>query len=220
MGEDSPSEEFGLTIRPKKEYDSHELTSEGGIRVKHSKKTLLGFVLVLAFVLTMWTGCAKQEGTEPGIETKEELPDAVAKAVKANFPDAEIDKVEVGEEAGITLYDIEFKADQGEIEVTLDGTVLDVATIITIEELPEAAAEVILKAAEGITILRLEKSEIRAEIRVEGDKGKVHKLDIPKYVYEAELKKGDQTGEIEVAADGKIIEPLKWDIKESKEKDK
>ncbi len=188
--------------------------------MKHLKRTSLGFGVVMALALMVCTGCAKQEGKESGKKAEKELPAAVAKAVKANFPDAQIDKVEVAEEAGITLYDIEFEGDQGEIEVTLDGTVLDVATIITIEELPEAAAEVILKAAEGITILRLEKSEIRAEIRVEGDKGKVHKLDIPKYVYEAELKKGDQTGEIEVAADGKIIEPLKWDIKESKEKDK
>jgi uncharacterized membrane protein YkoI len=205
---------------PKKEYDSHELTSRGGMRVKHSERILFGFVVVLALVLMVWTGCTKQKTTEPEKEAEKELPAAVGNAVKANFPDAEIDFVEVTEEAGITLYDIEFKADQGEIELTADGTVLDVVTIITIEELPKAAAEAILKAAEDITILRLEKSEIRSEIKVEGEKGQVVKLDSPKYVYEAELKKGDQTGEIEVDADGKIIEPLKWDIKKSEEKDK
>lgn len=188
--------------------------------MKHTKRILLGFAVVLAFVLTMWTGCAKQETMEPEKEAEKELPAAVGNAVKANFPDAQMDKVEVGEEAGITLYDIEFKADQGEIEVTLDGTVLDVVTIITMEELPKAAAEAILKATEGITIERLEKSEIRAEIKVEGGKGKVVILDSPRYVYEAELKKGDQTGEIEVDANGKITEPLKWDIKGSPEKDK
>ena len=187
--------------------------------MKHTKRIFLGLAVVLAFVLTMWTGCAKEEGTEPEKEAEKELPAAVAKAVKANFPDAQIDKVEVGEEAGITLYDIEFLGDQGEIEVTLDGTVLDVATIIKMEDFPKAAADVILKAAEGATILRLEKSEVRAEIKEEGEKGKVVILDSPRYVYEAELKKDDQTGEIEVDAEGKIIEPLKWDIKESGEKD-
>ena len=188
--------------------------------MKHSERILLGFVVVLALAMTMWTGCTKQEGTEPEKEAEVELPDAVAKTVKANFPDAQIDKVEVGEEAGITLYDIEFKADQGEIEVTLDGTVLDIATIITMEDLPKAAAEVIRKAAEGATIKRVEKSEVRAEIKEEGDKGKIVKLDSPRYVYEAELVKGDQTGEIEVDADGKVIEALKWDAKDSPEKDK
>jgi len=32
--------------------------------------------------------------------------------------------------------------------------------------------------------------------------------------------KDDQTGEIEVDADGKVIEPLKWDTKGSEENDK
>lgn len=188
--------------------------------MKHSERILLGFVVILALALMVWTGCAKQEGTEPEKEAEMELPDAVAKAVKANFPDAQIDKVEVGEEAGITLYDIEFKADKGEIEVTLDGTVLDVATIITMEDLPKAAAEAIRKASEGATIKRIEKSEVRAEIKEEGDKGKIIKLESPRYVYEAELVKGDQTGEIGVDADGKVIEALKWDTKDSPEKDK
>ncbi len=209
-----------MTIRPKKEYDSHELTLRGGIRVKHLKRILLGFAVILAFVLIVWTGCAKQETMESEKEAEKELPAAVGNAVKANFPNAKMDFVEVGEEAGVTLYDIEFKDDMGEIEVTLDGTVLDVVTIITMEELPKAAAEVILKAAEGITIKRLEKSEIRAEIKEEGGKGKVVILDSPRYVYEAELVKGDQTGEIEVDANGKITEPLKWDTKDSPEKDK
>jgi len=188
--------------------------------MKHTRRILQGFVVVLALALTLSTGCVKQEDMEQGKKAEKELPDAVAKAVKANFPDAQIDKVEVGEEAGIILYDIEFKADQGEIEVTLDGTVLDVATIISMKDLPKAAAEAIQKASEGATIKRIEKSEVRAEIKEEGEKGKIVKLDSPRYVYEAELVKGDQTGEIEVDADGKVIEALKWDTKDSQEKDK
>jgi len=125
-----------------------------------------------------------------------ELPAAVVEAIKANVPDAEIDFVEVTKEDGITLYDIEFKADRGEIEVTVDGTVIDVVTIITMEELPEAAAKAIQDAIEGATIKRLEKSEIRSEIKKEEGIGTVVKLDTPRYVYEAELEK------------------LKWDEKE------
>lgn len=192
--------------------------------MKRSNWILLGFVMLLALGLTMSTGCAKKEGEEqaekPAMEEPEvtksevELPAAVVEAIKANVPDAEIDFVEVTEEDGITLYDIEFKADRGEIEVTADGTVIDVVTIITMEELPEAAAKAIQDAIEGATIKRLEKSEIRSEIKKEEGIGTVVKLDTPRYVYEAELEKDGQTGEIEVDADGNITEPLKWDEKE------
>ena len=150
------------------------------------------------------------EGPKP-VKPEVELPDAVAEAIKANIPDAEIDFVEVAEEDGITLYDIEFKADRGEIEVAADGTVIDVVTVITMEELPEAAAKAIKDAIEDATILRLEKSEIRSEIKKEGEMGTLVKLDTPRYVYEAELEKDGQTGEIEVDAEGNITEPLKWD---------
>jgi len=192
--------------------------------MKRSNWILLGFVVLLALGLTMSTGCAKKEGEEqaekPAMEEPEvtksevELPAAVVEAIKANVPDAEIDFVEVTKEDGITLYDIEFKADRGEIEVTVDGTVIDVVTIITMEELPEAAAKAIQDAIEGATIKRLEKSEIRSEIKKEEGIGTVVKLDTPRYVYEAELEKDGQTGEIEVDADGNITEPLKWDEKE------
>jgi len=192
--------------------------------MKRNNLIFLGFVVLLVFGLAMSTGCAKKEGEEqaekPAVEEPEatkpevELPAAVVEAIEANVPDAEIDFVEVAEEDGITLYDIEFKADRGEIEVTADGTVIDVVTIITMEELPKAAAKAIQDAIEDATIKRLEKSEIRSEIKKEGEKGTVIKLDTPRYVYEAELVKDGQTGEIEVDADGNITEPLMWDEKE------
>jgi hypothetical protein len=186
--------------------------------MKHANWILLGFVVALALALTVSTVSAKQESKEQAKKAKVELPAAVAKAVKDNFPNAEIDIAEVEEEAGITLYDIEFKAAKGEIEVAQDGTVMDVATIVEMKDVPKAAAEAIQKAAEGATIKQLEKSEVRAEIKKEGEKGKIVKLDSPRYVYEAELVKGNQRGEIQVAADGKVIEALKWSTKGAKEK--
>jgi uncharacterized membrane protein YkoI len=161
-------------------------------------------------------GCAKKEGEEQVEEPKPvkpevELPTAVAEAIETNVPDAEIDFVEVAEEDGITLYDIEFKANRGEIEVAADGTVIDVVTVITMEELPEAAAKAIQDSIGDATIKRLEKSEIRSEIIKEGETSTLVKLEAPRYVYEAELEKDGQTGEIEVDAKGNITEPLKWD---------
>ncbi len=180
----------------------------------------LGLVVVLAFALTISTVCKKQEIKEQQEKSEVELPAGVVAAVEANFPDAKIDFIEVIEEAGITLYDIEFKDDAGEIEVAADGTIIDIVTIIKAEDLPEAAAEVFRQAAEGATIRRYEKSEIWNEIKQEEGIGKLVKLDSPKYVYEAEVVKGTQTGEIEVDADGQIIEPLKWDTEISEEKKK
>jgi len=196
--------------------------------MKHSKWILFGCIVVLAIALTMSTGCTKQEeeleGETQSIDQEEkaevQLPAAVLKAIEENVANAEIEKVEVEEKGGIALYDIEFKADQGEIEVAEDGTVIDVVTVITMEDVPEAVAEVLKKAAEGATIIRIEKSEVLSEVKMEGEQGTIVKLDSPKYVYEAELMKDDHTGEIEVAADGTIIEPLKWDTEESKEKEK
>lgn len=173
--------------------------------MKRTNGIFLGIVILLILGLTMANECAKKEV---------EIPAAVAEAIEANVPDAEINFVEVAEEAGITLYDIEFKSDRGEIEVAADGTVIDVVTVITMEELPGAAAKAIQDAIEGATILRLEKSEIRSEIKKEAETGTLVKLDTPRYVYEAELEKDGMTGEIEVDADGNITEPLKWDKKE------
>jgi uncharacterized membrane protein YkoI len=189
--------------------------------MKRSNWILLGFVVLLAFGLIGSYGCAKKEREEPAEKIEKEkpkpakeeveFPTAVVEAIEANVPDARIDFVEVAEESGITLYDIEFKADRGEIEVAADGTVIDVVTIITMEELPEAAAQAIKDAIGDATILRMEKSEIRSEIKMGGETGVLVKLEVPRYVYEAELEKDGQTGEIEVDAEGNITEPLKWD---------
>jgi uncharacterized membrane protein YkoI len=169
-----------------------------------------GCVAALALALSASPVWAAQEGKNAGKEARAELPAAVAKVVKENRPNAEIDKVEVEKEAGITLYDIEFKAGQGEIEVAQDGTVMDIATIISMKDLPRGAAEAIQRAGEGAQIKELEKSEVRAEIKQVGEKGKVVKLSSPKYVYEAELVKDNKRGEIEVTAEGKVVEALKW----------
>jgi hypothetical protein len=195
--------------------------------MKNNKWILWGFVFLLALGLAMATACSKKEAEEPAetqeqAETQEkeepeaeeqkvELPAAILEVIQANVPDAEIDTIEVGEEHGIKLYDIEFKDDRGEIEVAEDGTVIDVVTIVTMEELPEGAAQAIQKATEGMTIKRLEKSEIRAEIKLEEETGVIVKLDTPRFVYEAELEKDGKTGEITVDAEGNIVEELKWD---------
>lgn len=187
------------------------------------KKRLSSVIALLVVIgLCVPAGCAKkkmEEKTEaPKTAESEtplpavELPAPVQKAIEENFPEAEIASVEKTVEDSIALYDIEFKEDRGEMEATEDGTVLDLATIITLEDLPEPAAAAIRTAAEGFTIGQIEKSEIRSEIEKRGEKGKIVKLDNPRYVYEAELAKNDSTAEITVDSDGNIVEPLKWEM--------
>lgn len=183
---------------------------------------LFGFVIVLAFALMISTGCTKKEEeqeakaqiTEQEEKGEAKLPAAVVKAIEDNVPDADIEDMEVEEKGGIVLYDIEFEANKGEIEVAEDGSVIDIATIITMEEVPEAAAKALKEATEGLTIVKIEKSEVWSEVKMEGDVGTIVKFDSPKYIYEAEVTKDSQTGEIEVAADGTVIEPLKWETQE------
>lgn len=178
--------------------------------MKRTRWLLPIFIAVLTMTALLCR--AEAQGKKQEKQAKIELPSAVNKAVRDNVPNAEIDKLDVEEEAGIKLYDIEFKAAKGEIEVAEDGTVMDIATIIQMKDVPKPAAGAIQRAVEGAKarIKQLEKSEIRAEIQTEGKKGKIVKLATPKYVYEAELVRGNQTGEIQVAPDGKVVEALKW----------
>lgn len=199
--------------------------------MKGTKWVFWGLSVILAFGLILTPGCTKKEteelsepsaqaaqaetyeAEEPAVaEPKIDLPEAVSTVVEEIFPDAEIYFIEQAEQFGIVVYDIEFKGDRGEIEVTEDGTVIDVVTIITIEELPEAAARAIQEVTEGMTIKRLEKSEIHAEVKVENEHGVIIKFESIRYAYEAEVEKDGQIGEITVDAKGNIIEPLKWDI--------
>ena len=156
--------------------------------------------IAVVFMLTITSGWAREQ------KPKAKLPPAVAKAVMDNCPNAEIDKLSVEKEAGVTLYDIEFKAGRGEIEIAEDGSVIDIATVVKTRELPAAALAAIQNGAAGATIKLIEKSEVRAEVR----NGRVVKLASPRYIFEAELVKGNQHAAIQVAPDGKVIEAPKW----------
>lgn len=191
------------------------------------RKVML-FSLVTLVFMVLFIGCAKKEQPAPEEveqvaqqapekEVTPELPPAVANIVQEKFPEAQIAKVETEEKAGLTLFDIEFEENQGEIELTSDGQIIDITTIITIDELPQGAAEAIQKAAEGATIQRIEKAEVWAEIN---EAGELIKLESPKYVYEAELVKDNQKGEIAVTAEGQIVEELKWKEKEEAKEEK
>jgi uncharacterized membrane protein YkoI len=148
-------------------------------------------------------------------KTKPTLPDAVAKAFKTEFPKGEIVKADEEKENGITVYDIEFKEGgvARETDIAADGTILEAATVVDAKAVPAAVLKAITAAAEGGTVGKIEKIEIRCEAK----DGKITKLEKAKTTFEAALKKGDQTGEVVVDEKGAVVEAPTW-VKEGTKK--
>jgi uncharacterized membrane protein YkoI len=154
-----------------------------------------------------------QEGQKEEKLKTSQLPAAVVQAIKTNCTGCAIDKATREIENGVTVYDIEFKGGQGEIAIAEDGSVIDRETVVTQKDVPAAALDAIQKAASGGKIKQIAKGEIRAELK----DGQITKLGSPRYVYEAELVKGNQMAEIEVSPEGQVIEPPEWRRKGAKE---
>jgi len=179
------------------------------------KSAILSVLCIPVVLITLTTSItlAMQEGTKEQKIKPSQLPPAVVQAVKTNCPGCSIDKATREIENGVTVYDIEFKGGQGEIAVAEDGSVIDRETIVSIRDVPAAALDAIQKGASGGKIKQVAKDEIHAELK----EGKIIKLESPKYAYEAELVKGNQVAEIEVTAEGKVIEAPAWGKRGTKE---
>ena len=169
--------------------------------------------LALAAMTMAAPGCGKkeEEKAKPAAEAaKVKLPDAVAKALKAEFPKAAITKVAKDKEGGVPFYDIDFKDGDEEraIAIAIDGAVvLSVSLVIEEKEVPEAVMKGIQGALDGGKIEQIEKREVRRE----GKDLMVTTLDKPKTEYEAELKKGDLEATVLVDDKGTVLEAPKWE---------
>ena len=163
-------------------------------------------IVVATIALTMSTEWVVPGGKPQKGKTSVELPASVTKAVKETRPGAEIDKLRMEKNHGLTAYDIEFKAGRGEIEIAEDGTVIDIAMTIKLKDIPKSAGEAIQTCAQGARIKRIEKSEVRAEIK----QGKIVKFAAPRYIYEAELVKDNRIANTQVAPDCRVIEAPRW----------
>jgi hypothetical protein len=157
---------------------------------------------LLGLVLT----CAASAAQKPDLEGR--LPAAVKKTFRVQFPKAEIEKLDVEEENGVTVYDLEFRDGdtEKETDITADGTMLEFTVVIAAKDVPRAAMASIQKGAAGATMKRIE----RIELSYETKDGKTIRL--PKTVtqYAVELTRAGQSAEIVVAPDGAVIEPAKW----------
>ena len=148
----------------------------------------------------------KEERVKPS-----QLPAPVAQALKTNCPNCVIDKATREVENGVTIYDIEFKSGQGEMDVAEDGSVIDRETVVRQTDVPPPAMEAIRKA--GGKIRQIAKDEVLAELK----DGTVIKLDNPRDLYEADLVKGNQVAEIQVTPEGQVTEAPMWRSRGSKE---
>ena len=173
---------------------------------------LLGFGVVMMLALAASSG-ARPQGTKEEKVKMSQLPAAVVQAIKNNCSNCVIDKATREVENGVTVYDLEFKPGQGEMDVAEDGSVIDRETAVEIKDVPAAALEAIRKGAAGGKIKQVAKDEVRAELK----DGKIIKLGTPRYLYEADLVKGNKVAEIQVSPEGLVIEPPKWKTKGAKE---
>jgi hypothetical protein len=136
------------------------------------------------------------------------LPEPVARTFQTTFPKAEITKLDVDEENGVTVYDLEFKdgATEKETDITADGTMLEFTIVIPARQVPAPALRAVRAAAKGAKIGRIE----RIEIGYETKDAKVVKPDAPLTRYAVALTRGGQSTEIVVAPDGVVVEPARW----------
>lgn len=132
------------------------------------------------------------------------LPLEAKTALDATYPNAEIEEAKV-EKEGLKVYEVELEQDGREVEVMLapDGTLMEVETETTAQDLPELVAKAIENAAGSATVNEVSKEVKYAVV-------KLVELAQPQTSYEAELCKEGTKCEIEVAADGTILEQSEW----------
>jgi len=162
---------------------------------------LAGALILVLSVPTAWAtqSAAKEVKVKPS-----QFPAAVKQAIDSVCPKCVIDKATREVENGVTVYDIEFQKGQGEMDVAEDGTVIDRETVMPLAAIPQAALNAIRKAGGKIT--QIVKDEVRAELK----DGSIIRLDTPKYLYEADLVKGNQVAEVQVSGDGQVTEAPQW----------
>ncbi len=161
------------------------------MRAKHLK--LVGLIVAVAVLVVVTYAEKSQEVT---------LPDAVKAVLADLYPNATLEEAKAEEEE-LTVYEVELEQDEGDIELTLapDGTVLETETEIALDELDPAVKKAIVDAAEaqGAKVEEVKKEVVEWVVTLK-------KLDVPEVSYEAELVKNGQEIELEVAADGTMLE--------------
>ena len=137
-------------------------------------RTLAG-LCGLALLATCLTGSALAD-EELGVK---DLPKAVVAAVKARYPQGEIEEVEQETEDGKTVYEVEveIESDGHETELTLsltpEGKILEIEKEIAAKDLPKAVAEALAAKYPKASYQRIEEV-----VKVENDKDKLDSYEV------------------------------------------
>jgi hypothetical protein len=135
-----------------------------------------------------------------GVPAASELPAAAAAAVERLFPAAQIVGVGSEREAGVQYYEVTLRegARETEVEVTPDGAIGEVESVVELASLPAAVQDGIRKSASGARVRTVERHQVHGVAR----DGTFAPLDPPLTFFEAVVGEGAARREISVAADG------------------
>ena len=141
-------------------------------------------------IALVWAGLTASAG--PGFgngrgQSSVPLPDRGEKTVKAAFPKAEVTKLDLERENGVTVYDFEFRdgAHEKETDIAADGTMLEITLVIDATAVPPAVMNTIRSVSKGAKIKRIEQIEVRYRTH----EGKITKLQA-----EDAVRRGDGAG--------------------------
>lgn len=135
----------------------------------------------------------------------EELPAAVATAIKKAAGEAKLDTIVLGDEDGTPAYEASWQANshKHEIAVAKNGTVLGLEEIITLAETPDAVRAAMTQEAGANKVLEVEKV-----------------LEKGKTTYEITIQKGKAKEAVSFSEDGKLLERESPDAEKSGKKEK
>ena len=167
-----------------------------------ARKALCGWVAIVIAGTMLQSGCA-EPACKMHAGKKAVLPSEAEASLQRAFPGATIEEVKM-EDKGI--YEVELQKDGAEMEaeVTAAGMILETSCAVAAKDLPKAVQDAIAKAAPGAKIEEAKREETLAD-------AKTGKLPAPQVAFEVELAKDGKEGELKVAADGTILDPLKWE---------
>jgi len=128
---------------------------------------LIGLGMVAGLAAIPWAARGDEE------LTIDQVPEAARAALLELAGGAKITEVERENEHGAVVYEAEWVANgrQHEAAVTADGTLVEMAEVIGLEDLPSAVRAVVAKHFPGKTKLEIEKKTIVAyevEARIDG----------------------------------------------------
>ena len=176
------------------------------------KYWLMAGCLVIAGLFVAGTVYAKEEATKAVEGAKVVLPDPAAKALTEAFPKATLGKVESCDREGLPLYGVALTEGPAEMWAYVDaaGTIAKIRTPIGLKALPDPVSAAVDKTREGADVRRIDKIDFRADIRKEGGKATLVKLDKARVEFRVTVFKDGKEGHFMLSEAGEIVHPLKW----------